>query len=1379
MKYFSKLLSMFLLGAMLLPVGCTDYDEDIQAVNDRIDDLLAGEIEPLKADLATAVASLEAAIAEAEATITEKHNKDIEALRAADAELDGKIAAANTAIANLAAALEAAEGDIASLQGQMTDALAAIEAAEEAIAALNGEVDGLKAKDAELAAELAELTGVVSQLRTELVEMIEANKAAIEENAGNIEENAGNIEENAGNIEENAGNIAENAGNIAENAGNIAENAAAIEALEQNLADHIAAFTEYQTVVDTKIAALEARVAAAEAAIKKLEEETIPAMKAQIETNKALSEKNAADIAKHAEEFAAYQAAVQATFDELVAADEALNTLIATLRTDFEALKGDYETFKSEFDEYKKAIEDELAKAFEAIAANATEIAAVKADLEATKIDLQAKIDATNANLSNLAAQLEGVEAYIMHQMKEGFDAVYAKLAEDYKNLNSQIDAVNSDLQNFKSQIEKALALAVQDLQTLIINGDAAVMQTVNQLAFDLRAESEKAIAEAKKALQDNIDALDKKVEEYKAAADELFADHQAQINALLGRVQSLVFVPEYTDGKATIDWAKYGNSFVEGKSVLTYSVYPAECASAMVGKPELFTFDLEALKTRSENVPAMTVVGVVAGEKAGQIVVEVEARNFGEEFYLGGVEPKNYAASLVLKNETANIASTYTNLVASNKPATIEFAVYDAADNLLGIAESTGVVNFVTVPDQTISYNKLNEKRIMAQGHYVAYIVDGEKVSEDAIEYAVPAYSRKIDQIAGGSIISSSNPDFFVREIVADETTGVDFVHLSLKGMELPDGSITGNPAAVGAHHDAFYIYDVNGLNIAVAARLKVTKEIVEINLGKFSTSWTYAADAKVDASLFDADTTNDLVYARTLDVVQENVTTSNLPLDTSVLDILASTPATIEAQITGAAATGVTPSFAVVDGKASMSVEGFAWNKTYDVVATYELENITVTVKAQFTTVDRSREAVEITLPDAGLTYTKDLEFSKESALDVIYNELNTVHEGETLSHLGVIAEDFTAAEFLKDIFVTNAMVNPTNTVNGKPMNEEWKTNLKVADDGQTIAANYTYKSDLGELKIIEGSIKLPYVKTFTTYYGQEVTIKQTIWIGLPKYDFVHSQFRVENDGVYFSNVTPAATFDANGDMTSFSVANVDMDEAFVVVKSGNILDSAAMTEAGIVKEFYLEGAYDGITIDTANNEISYNGAAEYVDVAGRLYIVNSNGTKVELPTSFANTYKDYQVRKFDPIVVEENEITAKPVTVENAIIYEVPIANEINEYAKNLYDYRGFALMTGGQWVGVANGFDVGCGFATPANDSNIYGLITNWSWQVEQLPAEMAAIKECFSFDNTTGVLTFDNSAQLELVKDVEVTVTFTIDYTWGSKEFIVTVTFQQK
>lgn len=1361
MKYFSKLLSMFLLGAMLLPVGCTDYDEDIQAVNDRIDDLLAGEIEPLKADLATAVASLEAAIAEAEATITEKHNKDIEALRAADAELDGKIAAANTAIANLAAALEAAEGDIASLQGQMTDALAAIEAAEEAIAALNGEVDGLKAKDAELAAELAELTGVVSQLRTELVEMIEANKAAIEENAGNIAENAGNI--------------AENAGNIAENAGNIAENAAAIEALEQNLADHIAAFTEYQTVVDTKIAALEARVAAAEAAIKKLEEETIPAMKAQIETNKALSEKNAADIAKHAEEFAAYQAAVQATFDELVAADEALNTLIATLRTDFEALKGDYETFKSEFDEYKKAIEDELAKAFEAIAANATEIAAVKADLEATKIDLQAKIDATNANLSNLAAQLEGVEAYIMHQMKEGFDAVYAKLAEDYKNLNSQIDAVNSDLQNFKSQIEKALALAVQDLQTLIINGDAAVMQTVNQLAFDLRAESEKAIAEAKKALQDNIDALEDKVEEYKAAADELFADHQAQINALLGRVQSLVFVPEYTDGMATIDWAKYGNSFVEGKSELTYSVYPAECASAMVGKPELFTFDLEALKTRSENAPAMTVVGVVAGEKAGQIVVEVEARNFGEEFYLGGVEPKNYAASLVLKNETANIASTYTNLVASKNAPVIKLAVYDAADKLLGEANSVNPNPAIVVEPQTISYTKIGAEnaKVMIDGHYVAYhIYNGAefvKVAEDAMEYAITYKSRKVIPFN----------DFFAYTSMPGDMSTYNPVEgyesVWLRGMSGTDGKVIGNPDAVGEEAMVLYQYETADKSevVKVSQNLVVTKEIVEIDLGEFKTNWNYATDAKVDASLFDADSANDLNYERRF--VVENVTTENLPADLSVLDVINNAATSVKVNYSGAT-TDAGADIAAVGDEIHINVKGFTWDskqpKTYDIVATYELPNVTVTVTAKFTVIDRAREAVEITLPDAGLTYTKDLEFSKQSALDVIYNELNTVHEGETLSHLGVIAEDFTAAEFLKDIFVTNAMVNPTNTVNGKPMNEEWKTNLKVADDGQTIAANYTYKSDLGELKIIEGSIKLPYVKTFTTYYGQEVTIKQTIWIGLPKYDYVHSQFRVENDGVYFSNVTPAAEFDAFGNMISFSVANVDMDEAFAVVKGGNILDSTAMTEAGLVTEFYLEGVYDGITI--TNNEIAYNGAADYVDVAGRLYIVNSNGTKVELPTSFANTYKDYQVRKFDPIRVGATNL-ATTVEVEYAEEYSVAIAELINTDATalNLYDYRDgmFALMTGGNWVSGGNGFD-------NAADV-IYGLNTNWTWAVEQLPAEMAAIKECFSFDNTTGVLTFDNSAQLELVKPVEVTVTFTIDYTWGSKEFTAVVTFKQK
>lgn len=1332
MKYFSKLLSMFLLGAMLLPVGCTDYDDDIREVNNRIDDLISGEIKPLKADLAAAVASLEAAIDEAVATITEKHNKDIEALRKADSELDAKIAEANAAIASLVAGLEAAEGDIASLQSELAAAVAAIEAAEAAIEALNGDVDALQAKDEAFAAELAELTAVVSQLRTELVEMIEANSKAIEDNAANIEENAGNIEENA----------------------------KAIEALEQNLADHIAAFTEYQTLVDTKIAALEARVAAAEAAIKALEEEVIPAMKEQIETNKELSEKNAADIAKHAEEFAAYQAAVQDTFDELMAADEALNTLISTLRTDFEALKGDYEDFKSEFDTYKKAVEAELEKAFDDIAANAAEIAAVKADLAATKIDLQSKIDATNDNLKNLAKQLEEVKADVLQKMQEGFKAVYKQLDEDYKALNSQIDTVNSDLQNFKSQIEEALDLAVKDLQTLIKDGDAAVLETVNQLALDLRAESEKAIAEAKKALQESIDNLKAELEQFKADVEKLFEDHQAQIDALLGRVQSLVFVPEYTDGKATIDWAKYGNLAVEGTSELTYSVQPAECAAAMVGKPELFAFNVESVKTRAEGDATMTVVGVVAGEKEGQIVVEVEARNLGQEFYLGGDEPKNYAASLVLKNETANIASTYTNLIAAKESDKVELAIYSAADELIGVA-AAGTPN-IWVEAQTISYNNVTEKKVMIDGHYVAYHVNGEKVAADAIEYDVPEYLFQQPTIFG------HDAAFFNREV-----NEAGYIVYSLVGMEL-EGETVGNPDAVGKDATAFYTYKTPGNSAAIILiqKLNVTKEIVEINLGEFATSWTYATDAAVDASLFDDDTANDLVYVRNWDVVQENVTTSNLPLDTSVLDILASAPASIKAQITGAEATGVTPSFTVVDGKASMNVEGFAWNKTYDVVATYELANVTVTVKAQFTTVDRSREAVVITLPDAGLTYTKDLTFSKESALDVLYNELTTLHEGETLSHLGVIAEEFTAAEFLKDIFVTNAMVNPTNTVNGKPMNESWKTKLAVADDGQKIAADYTYQSNLGELKIIEGSIKLPYVKTFTTYYGQEVTIKQTIWIGLPKYDFVHSQFRVENDGVYYSNVTPAAEFDANGDMTSFSVANVDMDEAFVVVKGGNIVDSTAMTEAGVVTEFYLEGEYDGITI--TDNKIAYNGAADYVDVAGRLYIVNSNGSKVELPTSFANTYKDYQVRKFDPIRVGATDL-ATTVEVEYAEEYSVAIAELINTDAAalNLYDYRDgmFALMTGGQWVSGGNGF---------ANAADaIYGLATNWTWAVEQLPAEMAAIKECFSFDNTTGVLTFDNSAQLELVKPVEVTVTFTIDYTWGSKAFTAVVTFQQK
>ena len=90
MKYLSKLLSMFLVGAMLYSTGCTDHAADIKDINNRLDELVQNEIDPLKADLDKTKTELQAAIADVNEAI-EDHAEDLAALESAVADAEEAI----------------------------------------------------------------------------------------------------------------------------------------------------------------------------------------------------------------------------------------------------------------------------------------------------------------------------------------------------------------------------------------------------------------------------------------------------------------------------------------------------------------------------------------------------------------------------------------------------------------------------------------------------------------------------------------------------------------------------------------------------------------------------------------------------------------------------------------------------------------------------------------------------------------------------------------------------------------------------------------------------------------------------------------------------------------------------------------------------------------------------------------------------------------------------------------------------------------------------------------------------------------------------------------------------------------------------------------
>lgn len=207
MKKFFRMVSMFVLaGATLAYTGCTDYDEDIEAINDRIDMLETGKLKTVEeqvASLNTTVKNLQDAQSKAQSAIEAlqstlgelktKHDADIKALdeayKAADASLktsienqiktltdqfNSKVTELNTAISGLQSSVNAINGKISSIEATIKtlatkEYVDATFATKEAVAELETELGKLSAR-----LEIAEKS--ISTISTD----VEALKKAVE-----------------------------------------------------------------------------------------------------------------------------------------------------------------------------------------------------------------------------------------------------------------------------------------------------------------------------------------------------------------------------------------------------------------------------------------------------------------------------------------------------------------------------------------------------------------------------------------------------------------------------------------------------------------------------------------------------------------------------------------------------------------------------------------------------------------------------------------------------------------------------------------------------------------------------------------------------------------------------------------------------------------------------------------------------------------------------------------------------------------------------------------------------------------------------------------------------------------------------------------------
>lgn len=348
-----------------------------------------------------------------------------------------------------------------------------------------------------------------------------------------------------------------------------------------------------------------------------------------------------------------------------------------------QAIKGELANLDTRLAAAQKAADDAMAEAKDAKAAaaqaEANAIAYTKEQVEA----LLAKVTELEAVH---AKDVEAALALITNNKKELDDKISQLLSAD-DAINQRIDALEIYVNDFKKEMTDSLAAHKAELNA----AKAELAEAIEDVKETLGAEID--------GLADRLTAVEATLEKHASMIDDLYAKY----NTLDLRVQSLVYVPEYSDHKATLDWATVVSergsmaypTILAKSSDLKYLVKAenaVKVAESIAETPEVLDFVVKGVQTRGEAADLEIVDVVAEGE---YIIVSVIAKNFVNDFYTNP-EEGIYSAALVFDDETNTRTTEFTNLVPAEQGAEFVMALY--VPELEKLATANEVISYKMV---------------------------------------------------------------------------------------------------------------------------------------------------------------------------------------------------------------------------------------------------------------------------------------------------------------------------------------------------------------------------------------------------------------------------------------------------------------------------------------------------------------------------------------------------------------------------------------------------------------------------------------------------------------------------------------------------------
>lgn len=584
------------------------------------------------------------------------------------------------------------------------------------------------------------------------------------------------------------------------------------------------------------------------------------------------------------------------------------------------------------------------------------------------------------------------------------------------------------------------------------------------------------------------------------------------------------------------------------------------------------------------------------------------------------------------------------------------------------------------------------------------------------------------------------------------------------LKSQLLPTSEIATRKAAIGDSEAIYYATGINGIPtdyLKTVFTITKTKAVAVVD--PIVINWEYGKDVATDARIFNGGANDgEGVYSRIGIVLSINEEESNLTEKGVQIADFDGASSVIKDYVVknskGEVVTDLDIKLELSADKKSVlaDISNFAWEETYTITATYDLEDAVVSVSGSIKTIDRPRTPITLNYGTYTTEYKKDMDFMVRACMTFGNGQgyHTPTHENFTTSPIDV-------RDSIAHLYGESAKV-PANLAADLWKNGKDKAFVVSTEEESFYVddpcVNKLYRVLYSDYKKAGDVVEYPDVE-FYTYYGQKIIVKAKSTVTAPKYDFRHDNVQVLDDtkskkywtmpdvklaGRFYSTAEPKFEDDIYPNFKNFNIEAIDFDKLFYIVDSKNVnLTADSVSKAGLVANFEfrypknVESNNDNredTEITITNNKLSYYGYDDTVSVKGTLAIKNGDGSMFYFPTSFdegfesiyaavipegeptVGRYAKYQVVKFMPL---QKLSAGEGTTIElyDAGKYYEPILKSLTLFDNRLpakYPMVPVSSSAGESFTNGVNLFDgsdwkVGDGvngFAAPDEDGSIY-------------------------------------------------------------------------